>query len=120
MTKCTVLKAGDARKKEFDWGSLQWFASRGLGNSDALTVGICTLKPGMGNPRHHHPNCEEVLHVLSGRIAHEIEGGAEVEMGPGDTIALPVNAPHGARNVGEEDAVLFVCFSSADRKVVGE
>jgi quercetin dioxygenase-like cupin family protein len=120
MSRCTVLRSGDTRAEQFDWGSLRWFASRALGSSEALTAGICTLKPGMGNPRHHHPNCEEVLHVLDGRIAHTVEDGSEVEMGPGDTIVLPVGAPHGARNTGQSDAVLFICFSSADREVVGE
>jgi len=120
MSKCSVIRSGEVESADFDWGNLRWFTSGELGNSEALTTGICTLKPGMGNPRHHHPNCEEVLHVLSGRIAHEVEDGGEVGMGPGDTITLPIGAPHRARNVGEEDAVLFVCFSSADRQVVGE
>ena len=120
MAKCNVIKASEVETKDFDWGNLRWFTSRELGNSEALTTGICTLKPGMGNPRHHHPNCEEILHVLSGKIAHEVEDGSEVEMGPGDTIVLPVDVPHSARNVGGRDAVLFICFSSADREVVGE
>ena len=89
-------------------------------NSDRLTTGICVIKPGQCNPNHQHPNCEEALHVLAGRIAHALPGGGEVEMGPGDTITLPPNASHSARNIGDGDAVLFICFSSADRKVVGE
>jgi quercetin dioxygenase-like cupin family protein len=120
METSKVLKAAEVEVQQFDWGSLQWFASAELGNSEALTTGICTLKPGRGNPRHHHPNCEEVLHVLEGSIAHVIEDGSEVELAAGDTITLPVGAAHSARNVGEKDAVLFICFSSAEREVVGE
>lgn len=120
MDKCIVLNASEVVIREFDWGSLRWFASRELGNSDALTTGLCVLRPGAANPRHHHPNCEEVLHVLEGRISHLLEDGSEAEMGPGDTITLPAGAAHRARNVGGTDAVLFVCFSSADRKTVGE
>jgi quercetin dioxygenase-like cupin family protein len=120
MDGSRVLRAADVEVGDFDWGSLRWLASRELGNSDEVTTGICVLKPGASNPRHHHPNCEEVLHVLEGRVSHAIEGGGEVELGPGDTLTLPAGAPHSARNVGNQDAVLFVCFSSADRRVVGE
>ena len=120
MKKSKVLEASEVTTKEFDWGTLTWFASAELGNSEHQTVGRCVLKPGMSNPRHHHPDCEEVLHVLGGRIAHALEDGSEVEMSAGDTITLPAGAPHFARNIGDGDAVLFVCFSSAERKVVGE
>ena len=120
MEKIKVLRASEAAGGEFDWGSLTWFASAELGNSDCLTVGRCVLEPGMSNPRHHHPDCEEVLHVLAGRIAHALPGGREVEMSAGDTITLPAGAAYFARNIGDEDAVLFVCLSSAERKVVGE
>lgn len=120
MDGSKVLRASEAAVKKFDWGSLTWVASRELGNSEHQTVGRCVLKPGAANPEHHHPDCEEVLHVLEGRIAHAREDGGEVEMSAGDTITLPAGAPHFARNIGEEDAVLFVCFSSAERKVVGE
>lgn len=120
MDKSTVLRAADAERTAYDWGSLAWFSSAALGNSDALTTGLCTIEPGKANPQHRHPNCEEVLHVLQGRIAHRIEDGSEVILEAGDTITLPVGAPHGARNIGEVPAVLFICFSSADRQVIGE
>jgi quercetin dioxygenase-like cupin family protein len=120
MNSGIVMRASAVRANEFDWGSLRWLASRQLGNSDALTAGLCVLRPGAANPRHHHPNCEEVLHVLEGRISHALGNGSEAELGPGDTVTLPAGAAHYARNVGGADAVLFVCFSSADRETVGE
>lgn len=120
MQETRLLGASQARSQRFEWGSLTWFASGELGNSQHLTVGRCVLRPGMANPPHRHPNCEQILHVLSGRIAHALEDGTEVQMKPGDTITLPAGAPYDARNIGEEDAVLLICFSSAERKVVGE
>lgn len=103
-----------------DWGSLTWYAGAEIGNSEELTVGKCVLKPGCRNPGHHHPNCSEALTVMRGRIRHTGPDGAMVEMGVGDTVTVPVDVPHHAENIGEEDAELFICFSSAHRKVIGE
>ena len=120
MREAKVLRAGETEAADFDWGKLFWYASGKLGNSKHMTIGKCVIGPGAENPGHHHPNCEEVLHVLSGRIAHYMGGSDPVEMGPGDTITLPANLSHRAENIGEEDAVLMIAFSSADRQVVGE
>lgn len=108
------------QKLEFSWGQLTWFADRAQGNSTDITVGRCILKPHQGNPRHCHPNCSEVLVVLSGRITHTDAHGGETEMGPGDTVTIPANLWHHARNLGDTDAVLLIAFSSADRETVGE
>ena len=120
MMHARILKKQDAKVQNMDWGSLTWYASRELGNSEVLTTGRCVIKPGCCNPRHSHPNCEEVLTVLHGRIAHAIEGGKEVEMEEGDTISVPSNLAHNARNIGDTDAVLSIAFSSADRQTRSE
>jgi len=115
-SEASVLESADSKKQNYDWGELTWFASAELGNSDYQTIGCCIIRPGMENPSHCHPNCEEVLHVLSGYIVHSMTSGSEVEMSAGDTITLPAGVPHNARNTGEQDAVLLVCFSSAERQ----
>lgn len=118
--KCLITPASGARCEEFDWGRLHWYASDADGNASEQTVGKCVIRPGCGNPKHHHPNCEEVLHVLTGRIEHLVEDGSWRPMAPGDTIRIPPLVPHAARNVGDVDAELLICFSSAQRKTVGE
>jgi quercetin dioxygenase-like cupin family protein len=118
--KARILRAAQRKVQQMEWGSLTWFASRELGNSESLTVGQCVIRPGCANPRHLHPNCEEILTVAHGRIAHAIEDGKEVEMNEGDTITIPIGLGHNARNVGDTDAVLLIAFSSADRKTQGE
>jgi quercetin dioxygenase-like cupin family protein len=120
MTKARIRYSNESEIVEADWGSLTWYASGKLGNSDEITVGKCVIKPGRENPLHSHPNCSEVLVVLNGRISHLIEGGKELELSQGDVITLPPNLPHRARNVGEEDSVLLIAFSSADRQMEGE
>lgn len=101
------------------WGRLEWMISGAIGNSGTMTVGKCYIDPGQHNPPHHHPNCDEVLHVVRGAIRHRF-GDAYVDMGPGDTISIPQGTIHNAENVGAERAEFVICFSSAQREVVGE
>ena len=117
MTNAIILRAADAARVPMPSGALTWFASRQLGNSETMTVGRATLPPGGMNPRHFHPNCEEVLHVLHGKILHTM-GDDEAEMATGDTITIPAGVVHNARNIGDTDALLLICFSSADRETV--
>jgi len=119
MSVPIVLKAEKRDVQKFDWGELIWFASAKQGNADGLTLGQCTIRPGKSNPRHSHPNCAETLYVLSGRIMHTAAGG-DAEMTAGDTITVPRDFVHNARNAGTGDAVLLIAFSAADRQVKGE
>ena len=114
--KSQFLPSLSATRVAAPWGELTWLASAALGNSDEMTVGRCLIKAGQQNPIHSHPNCEEVLVLLQGRIAHTIENGEQIEMAPGDTITIPAGLPHCARNLGDEDAVMMIAFSSAQRQ----
>jgi len=104
---------------QYPWGHLTWYVSRELKNSDTMTVGEAVIKPGQQNPRHFHPNCDEVLHVVKGHIVQTM-GDKSVEMNEGDTVNIPAGIHHNTKNIGTEDAVLAISYSSATRKVVGE
>ena len=41
-------------------------------------------------------------------------------MSEGDTVSIPAGVRHNARNIGTEDAVLAISFSSAYREAIGE
>lgn len=118
-TRGGLTRAGDVTTDNQPWGHLEWMVSGEAGNSDRLTVGKCFIRPGEQNPPHYHPNCDEVLHVINGTITHRVEEDY-VEMGPGDTISIPTGSVHNARNTGEVEAELLICFSTAYREVVGE
>jgi quercetin dioxygenase-like cupin family protein len=117
--KATIVRRTDCRVEEQEWGRLLWMVSGAQGSSETMTVGKCFIKPSCANPPHHHPNCDEVLHVLRGRIEHRIDD-EYVEMNAGDTISIPSGRIHNARNIGDEEAEFLISFSSADRQVVGE
>jgi quercetin dioxygenase-like cupin family protein len=104
---------------ETDWGRLTWYVSAELGNSNALTVGECRIRPGCENPRHSHPNCEEALVVQQGQIRHSINDQSVV-LDVGDAITVPGGVLHNAVNIGDTEAVLSIAFSSGDRRTVGE
>ena len=114
-----LIKAENRIVEKAQWGSLIWFASGKLG-SGSMTVGQCILNPGCSNPRHTHPNCEEILYVLKGNIQHSFVDGKYVKMQEGDTITVPAGVPHNASNIGNSEAVLAISFSSPVRLTIGE
>ena len=87
-------------------GHLTWFANRALGNSNEMTIGRCSLKPGHTNGRHYHPNCSETLVVVQGRIRHTLTSDQETKLAEGDTVVIPPNVRHCATNIDQTDAIL--------------
>jgi quercetin dioxygenase-like cupin family protein len=103
-----------ASRVEADWGRLEWLASGPLGNASGHTLGRVVIKKGMANPRHRHSNCEESLFLMSGRLEHSV-GDEVVTMEAGDTLVVEAGVPHNAKSIGDEDAVMIVAYSSAER-----
>lgn len=114
-----LTKADKVQVLPQSWGELTWYTSAELGNSATMTTGQAVVAKGKENPRHYHPNCDEILRVVSGRIIHTLNDKS-VEMGPGDVVTIPAGVKHNARNIGGEAAVLAISFSSAFRRTVGE
>jgi quercetin dioxygenase-like cupin family protein len=111
--KKALCRAVDGEVLQTTWGQLVWTASGQIGNSISMSFGRVVIRAGQENPRHRHPNCDEILHVVSGRIEHTL--GEEIfSMGPGDSISIPQGVWHQARALGE-DAVIVICFNSSDR-----
>jgi quercetin dioxygenase-like cupin family protein len=119
IDEAIVTRSANNQVIQYPWGRLTWYVSHELKNSDAMTVGEAVIKPGQENPRHFHPNCDEVLHVIKGHILQTM-GDKSVEMNEGDTVSIPAGIHHSTKNIGTENAVLAISFSSAARQVVGE
>ena len=113
-----VNKKEENKVVPMPWGELRWFTSAEMKNTRTMTTGVAIVKPGQANPRHFHPNCDEILHVVSGKIRH-IMNEVTVEMNAGDTVSIPQGVLHNAVNIGTENAVLAISFSSAYREAVG-
>lgn len=99
------------------WGSISWLISGDTTPDAEQTFGVVTINSGCSNPLHLHPNCEEILYVVSGRCEHRL-GDDTVLLEPGMTICVPRGTPHCARSIGADRLVVVVSFSSPDRKVI--
>lgn len=118
VARAVVTRADERKVVKQAWGELFWHTSAELKNSRTMTTGTAVLRSGASNPRHFHPNCDEILHVVSGKIRHTMNE-VTVEMGPGDTVSIPKGVIHNATNIGDGDAVLAISFDSAYRQAVG-
>jgi len=99
------------------WGTLQWLCNEKLMPGSAQTVGLATILPGKQNPVHYHPNCEEVLYVISGEGLHSYDGRT-IALKAGMTIRIPAKVKHNMVNTGKETLRTLVSYSSGDRKTV--
>lgn len=116
--KSIIIRNDKNKVVAMPWGELRWFTSAEMGNSRTMTTGVAILKSGQSNPRHLHPNCDEILHVIRGKIKHTMNEET-VELNTGDTVSIPRGVLHNAENIGDEDAILGISFDSAYRKAVG-
>ncbi|MBI5396319.1 MAG: cupin domain-containing protein [Verrucomicrobia bacterium] len=112
-----VTDAAQLAVEQFSWGTLQWVCNGKLSPGAAQTVGLARILPGQKNPVHFHPNCEEVLHVISGKGLHSFDGRT-IELKAGMTIRIPSGTKHNMVNTGSEPIVTLISFSSGDRKTV--
>ena len=80
--------------RNYGWFNL--IAPSGPFISNALRLSVGFWGRGLRYPRHWH-SPEEIYLVLAGRAVFVSEGRADVDGGPGTTIAHDSNQPHAAR-----------------------
>ena len=112
-----VSDAGQLPTETFDWGTLQWLCNGGLFPDAEQTLGICHIRSGCHNPRHYHPNCEEVLHMLSGSGRHSFDEST-IDLCAGMTIRIPAGVTHNLENIGTEPIVCVISFNTGQRETV--
>ena len=89
-----------------DWGSLRWMSHPPSTGAGQLTVIEVTISPGQGHDFHRHPDQEEVIYVISGRIEQWL--GEEMRLlGPGDSVFIGADVVHASFNAGEAEAQLL-------------
>src|SRR5262249_15490164 len=113
----TIARAGEGPTLRFPWGAIQWLCNAEIDPAAQQTLGLVYILPGQKNPLHLHPNCEELLFVLSGTCQHSLDG-AVYPLEAGSMIRIPAGAAHDARNTGWEPVRMLICYSSPDRQTV--
>src|ERR1700677_2655916 len=68
----SVQHLDTAEEVKYPWGSIRWLMSSKIDHGSAQTFGIVQINPGQHNALHSHPNCEELLYVLSGTAEHVV------------------------------------------------
>ena len=82
--------------------------SRGLTDSDSLTIGIAIVHPGDAlNPHHHAPS--EFYYILQGEGVMTLNN-AEKTVRQGDAIFIPGDVRHGIANRSEADVTFLYGF----------
>jgi len=103
--------------QQHPWGWIRWLMNDKLDPNAQMTFGIVQVNAGRDNPLHIHPNCEELLYVLSGSCAHRI-GDQTVTLKAGDLLRIPAGIPHAAKVLGDEPLNAVIVYSSGDRRFV--
>jgi quercetin dioxygenase-like cupin family protein len=97
--------------------AIKWLFSGQTSPGAEQTLGYVVIQPGQKNPLHAHPNCEELLYLISGELDHSLED-AMYRLKPGDSIRVPAGVRHDARCVSDVPAAMVVCYSAAARGMV--
>jgi quercetin dioxygenase-like cupin family protein len=65
--------------------------------------------PGVSAARHSHPG-EEVAYVTEGLVEYQLEGRPPVTLKAGESLFVPSQTPHSARNVGSGKAAELATY----------
>jgi mannose-6-phosphate isomerase-like protein (cupin superfamily) len=113
----TVTHLNQTPEQPYSWGQIHWLMGDKIDPDAKQTFGIVTINPGQKNALHMHPNCEELLYVLSGSGSSRV-ADQTVELHPGDLIRVPAHTLHQAIVSSKEPLVAVISYSSGDRQVV--
>jgi quercetin dioxygenase-like cupin family protein len=93
-----------------EWGSTAFLSNPTTTGARQLTVMEVILTPGNGHNFHKHPDQEEVICVIEGRIEQWLESRRS-ELGPGEAVFIPANRVHASFNNGNTLAKLLVTLA---------
>lgn len=99
------------RHENYDWGTMTWLAD---GDAIGASLAEMTVLPGEVSPAHSHQGCNEIIHLRAGLIEQRV-GAKWVLMQAGDTVMMSADVSHQTRNIGQEIAVMTICYSSGTR-----
>lgn len=102
----------DALKEEFKGRTNYWICRPEVVEAERLQICQATLPPGEGHNFHTHPELEEVIYVLSGKVEQWVETASR-GLGPGDSAHIPAGVVHATFNRSGQDAVILAILSPA-------
>ncbi len=95
--------ASETEQEVLDWGRLRWLSHPPSTGANQLTVIDVSLMPGKGHDFHKHPDQEEVILVIAGKVEQWVDREKRI-LGPGDSAHIPADMVHASFNVGDSEA----------------
>lgn len=113
VVRADTTKPDDWSGTAFAHLDVRTLVSESRQGSEKVMVGQ-TIYPGDGGTHEHHlhPDAEEIVIVLSGRGWHRV-GSEYYDIGPGDVVFVPANAPHSAGSIGSDPMVILWILGGA-------
>lgn len=106
----TFRFSNDANPEAMEFGTLRWLSHPASTGADQITGIDVKIVPGQGHAFHRHPDQEEIIFVVSGKLEQWIEHERRI-LGHGDAVFIPKGVVHGSFNAGDEDLRMIVVFS---------
>jgi len=118
-TRPVKVHVGDAVPNRRRGGDIRVTLSPKTAGSTSGFGGVLYLAAGEFVTEHYHPYSEEFLHVVAGRLEMTLDG-EPMELGPGDSLMVPIGVRHRLVNIGAERAhVVFHLSPLAPRPELG-
>jgi mannose-6-phosphate isomerase-like protein (cupin superfamily) len=117
VDRVSLEHLSDEKQQQYPWGNIRWLMNSEIDPQASQTFGIVRIDAGQKNTLHLHPNCEELLYVLSG-TGESIVGDKKVSLRPGDLLRIPAGVFHQATVTGDEPLIAVISYSSPKREVV--
>lgn len=117
MKSATITDVSQGEALGFPWGAIKWLCNDQIDPEAEMTFGIVYVNAGEDNPLHYHPNCEELIYVLSGQCDHRL-GDEVFPLKEGMMLRIPRDVKHNAVNTGWRPVTMAICYSAADRQTI--
>jgi quercetin dioxygenase-like cupin family protein len=95
--------AKEIEPKVDDFGASSWLSNPPTTGAKQLTVIDVSLDPGKGHNFHKHPDQEEVVLVIAGKVEQWIDREKRI-LGPGDCAFIPADVVHASFSTDDQPA----------------
>ena len=106
------VMADEVPVESYDWGDAGMRCAPPGTGCDSFVVMDVRLDPGFFHAFHKHPDQDEMITVVSGKVTQYL-GGESAVLGPGDSVYIDKDVVHGSYNDFDEPAELQVVLAPA-------
>jgi quercetin dioxygenase-like cupin family protein len=106
------VMAGEVPVESYDWGDAGMRCAPPGTGCESFVVMDVRLDPGFFHGFHKHPDQDEMITVVAGKVTQYLEGESTV-LGPGDSVYIDKDVVHGSYNDFDEPAQLAVVLAPA-------